>query len=256
MTWMVFSFSRNHHLQFILAVPSPQCFEAYEPFLPCALDGGVFSTLDLITLLFQFLQKIFVILGLFCKDAVDDSTQAVTVALLGRIKNTLLSLPVGLLFNNRQLVFQTNQITQPLHCQRRKEKIPELFGAIQCCGVEDHMVVDVVPVRVRCHHKGVFALGKAHGQFVAHLVSLLCGDFPRTKGLPNLVGDDVAFLSAPGSKFILPLGKHKFFIHGQGTAFVTADQFALLCLVRVLGVIRAAFQAGRNGFPLVFVQCN
>lgn len=48
----------------------------------------------------------------------------------------------------------------------------------------------------------------------------------------------------------------KFFIHGQGTAFVTADQFALLCLVRVLGVIRAAFQAGRNGFPLVFVQCN
>ena len=118
------------------------------------------------------------------------------------------------------------------------------------------MVVDVLPVRVRCHYKGVLALGKAHGQFVAHLVSLLCGDFPRTKGLPNLVGDDVAFLSAPGSKFILPLGKHKFFIHGQGTAFVTADQFALLCLVRVLGVIRAAFQAGRNGFPLVFVQCN
>ena len=49
LTRMVFGFSRHHRLQFILAVPSPQCFEAYEPFLPCALDGGVFSTLDLIT---------------------------------------------------------------------------------------------------------------------------------------------------------------------------------------------------------------
>ena len=29
------------------------------------------------------------------------------------------------------------------------------------------MVVDVLPVRVRCHHKGVLALGKAHGKFVA-----------------------------------------------------------------------------------------
>lgn len=112
-------------------------------------------------------------------------------------------------FNDRELMLQTDQVAQPLHCQCRKEKVPELSGAIQRCGVEDHMVVDVLPVRVRCHHKGVFALGKAHGQFVAHLVSLLCGDFPRTKGLPNLVGDDVTFLSAPGSKFILPLGKHR-----------------------------------------------
>ena len=43
------------------------------------------------------------------------------------------------------------------------------------------MVVDVLPVSVRCHYKGVLALGKAHGQFVAHLVSLLCGDFPGRK---------------------------------------------------------------------------
>ena len=56
--------------------------------------------------------------------------------------------------------------------------------------------------------------------------------------------------------FILAFGEHKFFIDRQGTAFVTADQFALLCLVGVLCIIRAAFQAGRNGFSLVFVQCN
>jgi hypothetical protein len=47
-----------------------------------------------------------------------------------------------------------------------KRKIPELSGAIQCRGVENHMVVNVLPVR---HYKGVLALGKAHGKFIAHL---------------------------------------------------------------------------------------
>ena len=32
-----------------------------------------------------------------------------------------------------ELMLQTNQVAQPLHCQRRKEKIPELSGAIQHC---------------------------------------------------------------------------------------------------------------------------
>ena len=50
--------------------------------------------------------------------------------------------------------------------------------------------------------------------------------------------------------------KHKFFIHCQGAALVTADQFALLCLVRVLGVICSAFHAGRNRLAFVFVQRN
>ena len=118
------------------------------------------------------------------------------------------------------------------------------------------MVVDVLPVRVRCHHKGVLALGKAHCQFVAYLVSLLCGDLTRTKRLPYLISNDIAFLSASGGKFVLPLGQHKFFVCGQGTAFVTADQLSLLSFVRALGVISSAFQAGRNRLAFVFVQRN
>lgn len=120
-------FSRNHSLQFILTVPSPQRFEADEPLLPCALDGSVFSTLDLITLLFQFLQKIFVILGLFCKDAVDDATQPITIAFFGWIEGTFLPFPVGLYFNNRELMLQTNQVAQPLNGQCRKEKSRNFF---------------------------------------------------------------------------------------------------------------------------------
>ena len=137
---MVFCFSCNHCFQFVLAIACAQRFESDEPFLSCALDGSVFSALDLITLLFQFLQKIFVILGLFCKDAVDDATQPITIAFFGWIEGTFLPFPVGLYFNNRELMLQTNQVAQPLHCQRRKEKIPELSGAIQRCGVEDPVV--------------------------------------------------------------------------------------------------------------------
>ena len=86
------------------------------------------------------------------------------------------------------------------------------------------MVVDVLPVRVRCHYKGVLALGKAHGQFVAHLVSLLCGDFPRTEGLPYLISDYIAFLPASVHKVVLPFGQHKFFICRQGAASIAADK--------------------------------
>ena len=118
------------------------------------------------------------------------------------------------------------------------------------------MVVDVLPVCVRCHHKGVLALGKAHGEFVAYFVSLLCGDFPRTEGLPYLISDYITLLPASVYEIVLPLGKHKFFICCQGAASIAADKLPLLGLVRVFNIVRAIFQAGRNGHALVFVQRN
>ena len=118
------------------------------------------------------------------------------------------------------------------------------------------MVVDVLPVRVRCHDKGVLALGKAHGQFVAHLVSLLCADLTGSEGLPYLISNYIAFLPASVHKVVLPLGKHKLFICRQGAAGIAADILALLGLVRVFDIVRAIFQAGRNGHAFVFVQRN
>ena len=100
--------------------------------------------------------------------------------------------------------------------------------------------------------KAYLPFGKPHGKLITDFIGFLGGDLSGFERLPNLISDHITFLPAPGGKFVLAFGEHKFFIHGQGTAFVTADQFALLCLVRVLGVIRAAFQAGRNGFSLCF----
>ena len=101
---LVLRLSLQHRLDLVLAVAGTQCAETDKLFLPLALHCRMLATLDFKTLLLQLLQKCFVILRLLRKDCVDDSTQAVTVALLGRIKNTLLSLPVGLLFNDGQLV--------------------------------------------------------------------------------------------------------------------------------------------------------
>ena len=116
------------------------------------------------------------------------------------------------------------------------------------------MVMDVVTVCVGGNDKSVFALGKPHGKFIAHLVGFLGGDLTGFERLSNLIGDDVAFLSAPGSKFLLPLGKHKFFIDCQRATLVAAYQFTLFGLIWILHIVCAAFQTSRNRLALVFVQ--
>ena len=116
------------------------------------------------------------------------------------------------------------------------------------------MIVDVFPVRVGGNDKCIFALGKAHCQFVAHLVGLLCGDFSGLERLPYLISDHIIFLSAPCGKFVLPLGQHKFLVCGQRAALIAVDQLSPVRFVRILRIVRAAFQAGRNRLALVFVQ--
>ena len=118
------------------------------------------------------------------------------------------------------------------------------------------MIVDVFPVRVGGNDKRIFALGEAHCQFVAHLVGFLGGDLTGAKRLPYLIGDHIIFLSAPCGKFVLPFGQHKFFVCGQRAALIATDQLSPVRLVRILRVVRAAFQAGRNRLAFVFVQRN
>ena len=116
------------------------------------------------------------------------------------------------------------------------------------------MIVDVFPVRVGGNDKRIFALGEAHCQLVAHLVGFLGGDLTGAERLPYLISDHIIFLSASCGKFVLPLGQHKFFVCGQWAALVAADQLSPVRFVRILRIVRAAFQAGCNRLALVFVQ--
>ena len=100
----MFRLALQHRLDLVLTIAGAQCAETDKPFLPLALHCRVLATLHLIALLFQLLQKRFVILRLFCKDGVDDSAQAVTVALLGRIDDALLPFPIRLVLDGGELV--------------------------------------------------------------------------------------------------------------------------------------------------------
>ena len=192
----------QHRLDFFLTVPSTQCLETDKALLPCALDGSVFAAFDFIALLFQLLQKFFVVGGFLLQNFIDDTAQPVAVAFPWRVSDALLPLPVRLLFDYGKLMFQTDQIAQSLHCQTGKEKIPKFPGAVQCSGIVDDMVVDVFPVSMSGNNKGVFAFQKSGGQFVADAVGFLCRNFTGPEGLPYLIGDDIAFLAAPGGLLV------------------------------------------------------
>ena len=116
--------------------------------------------------------------------------------------------------------------------------------------------MNVFPVCVGGNNKRILALGKPHGKFIAHLVGFFGGDLTGLERLPNLIGDHITFLPTSSGKFILPLGQHKFFVHRQRAALVAADKFTLFGFLRVLCIVCAAFQTGRHGFSLIFVQRN
>ena len=63
--------ARDNRFQFFFTISCAQSAEPDESFLPCAFDGGVFPSLDLVSLLLQLLQKIFVVFGFFRQNVVD-----------------------------------------------------------------------------------------------------------------------------------------------------------------------------------------
>ena len=116
----VFGFSGDDRLDFIFAVSCAQCAKTDKSFLPCAFDGSVLSSFDLIALLFQRLKKGFKVCGLLVEqDIVDYGAQLILITFSRWIKGALLPLPIRLDFNDGELMFQTNQIAQSLHRKPR-----------------------------------------------------------------------------------------------------------------------------------------
>ena len=102
----------------------------------------VLATLHLISILLQLLQKNFKVLRFFCKDGVNDSAQTVTVTFLGRIDDAILPFPIRLVLDGGELMFQADQIAQPLYCKGGKPEIFELPGPIQGSGIINNVVVN------------------------------------------------------------------------------------------------------------------
>ena len=126
----------------VLAIAGTQSAETDKTLLPLALHRRVLATLHLVALLYQLLKKNFKVLRLLCKDGVDDSAQAVTVASSRRVNDALLPFPIRLVLDGGELMFQADQIAQPLYCKGGKPEIFELPGPIQGSGIINNVVVN------------------------------------------------------------------------------------------------------------------
>ena len=114
------------------------------------------------------------------------------------------------------------------------------------------MIVDVAAVCVGGDEKGVFPLCPAHGRFIAHPVCLFRGDLPRAKGLPNLIAEHVRipFLFPTRDSLVLCLCQQELRVGCAVVALIRRNQLAALGFLRVLAVVKTAFQRLGNGFPL------
>ena len=92
------------------------------------------------------------------------------------------------------------------------------------------MVMNMRPVNVGCHNKGVFSLCPAHCRFITDLVRFFRSNFSRLKGLSYLIGNNVIFLLSACDMLILALRQKKFLIGSFWIAFVGTDIFSIICL--------------------------
>ena len=153
-------------------------------------------------------------------------------------------------------MLQADKIAQLLQRQAGAPEVLKFFRAVHRSGIEDNVVMDMSPVCVRCHDKGVFALGKPQRQLIPHPVCFFRRDLTGLERLPDLVGDHVAVLLLSGRLIILPLLQHKFFIDRIGIAAKGCDCFALFCFLRILCIICPLSEALCHGTAFMLMQGN
>ena len=104
--------------------------------------------------------------------------------------------------------------------------------------------------------KSVFAFQESGGQLITNAVCIFCRDFAGSEGLPDLIGNHIAFLAAPGGLLVQLFREHELLIHSKRAALIAADKLALFSLGRILCIVGAVFQADGNRFSFVLMQCN
>ena len=147
-------------------------------------------------------------------------------------------------------------VAEPCDGPAGAEKIAELMLAVQCGGVPDDVIMNVLFVGVRGNEKGVSAFQKPLGKLIAYAVRVLRRDLSGLKGLAHLIGDHVMPLLPPCDGLVLPLGVKKLRVGGFRVAFVGGDQLAALRLFWILGIVDAVSQAVGNRLAVTDVHGN
>ena len=70
------------------------------------------------------------------------------------------------------------------------------------------MIMNVRLVCMSCNDKGMLTLRETHSELLANLICFLRSDLTWFEGLPDLVGDHIAFLLPADRLLVLPFGEH------------------------------------------------
>jgi hypothetical protein len=78
-------------------------------------------------------------------------------------------------------MLQTDPVADTAQSKGRSDEVSELSPAVQCGGIKDNVVVNVLLVDVGADHKGMLALGKSQRKLLPDAVRLLRRDLTRQK---------------------------------------------------------------------------
>ena len=214
------------------------------------------AALDFISLVIHHFQKIVKICRIFVQTIQDIFSDSVTHTWTFRVCGSFLPLARFCLWNDRQSMFQTDNVTQSLKGDCGKPKIPELPVTIQIGGIKNDMIVNMCPVRMGRDNKSVLALCKSHAGFISYLIGFLRCNFSRFEGLANLIGNDISFGLPPRLMQIFFFALCKFQIHEIRIAFVRRNIFSVFRLFSVLRIFSSVLQTFCHTHPFVLMHCN
>ena len=121
----------NDSHNFFLRITVSQRAKTNKSFLSFASNGNIFPTLTLISCLFQKFQQFFKVFWFLSKSLINRCTDTITKCFFLRIFCSLRPVTIYFLFDNRQTIFQTNQITYSLKSNTRKPEILKFSRTIQ-----------------------------------------------------------------------------------------------------------------------------
>lgn len=169
--------------------------------------------------------------------------QPFPVALAGRLG----------IFNDRQVVFQTEPVTGPAHGEGGTPKVAVLSVVALGHGVIYDVVVNVAPVNVGRNDKLIPAFCPAHGKLIADTLGVLRGDLTGGEGLPNLIKQHVLLMVQLAARgvLILLLAQEHFSGGGGLVAAVGGYQFAAPRLGWIHSIVQPFMDGIGGGIALM-----
>ena len=200
---------------------------------------------------FQKRRKVF---RIFCENCIDVFTDDTADRFFLRIQRPLYSFSIWLWRDYGKSVLQADQVTYFLYCSSGAQEETEPLRPVHAHGIEHDMVMDVRPVRVRRHDKGIPPFRKPQSCLPAQPVRFFRRDLAGFERLADLISDDAVLSRAPCEMLELTFLQHEFFVDSDWVTAVGGHEFAFFRLFRIHRIVRSGTEALCHGTAFVRMQ--